>query len=367
MNFFGRNKEEELEEVELQEEQERKLNIENRKLKKKLRDLDPENKGKRQEPIKPWGKKERLIVGLFFTITTLIATFLFLSSHEYKFPGLPQITLKGINLKNPFSEKVIELGQKSISSANDDRAINAINEFKRATRPLSGSYGFIVIRLTDGGMYGTEIEKTFQGASLIKLPVMVLAYQLHERGEFNLDDIYTLKDGDKVKGAGILSFEDEGKTYSYRELIEFMGKHSDRTAYKVLKDVITPEKVNLFLAENGMSATNIETGDTTPGEMAHLLDEIFNTRIISESAKSEIMQYLTNTDFESWIPVGVPQDVRVAHKVGIDSGVLTDAAIVESQNPYILVLMGQGINREETDLFYPEFSKYVYDVENTVQ
>jgi len=33
-----------------------------RKITRKFKDLNPENKKRRKEPPKPWGKKERLIV-----------------------------------------------------------------------------------------------------------------------------------------------------------------------------------------------------------------------------------------------------------------------------------------------------------------
>jgi len=95
MSIFGK-KEKEFEKEENFEE--------GRKITKKLKDLNPENKKKRKEPPKPWGKKERIIIFLVLLATTIIsATLLF--SNSIKFNGLekskshqPRFDLKSINI-----------------------------------------------------------------------------------------------------------------------------------------------------------------------------------------------------------------------------------------------------------------------------
>lgn len=55
MGLFGKNKEEEFDEEEGFNEEE---DLQDRKLTRKFKDLNPENKKRRKEPPKPWGKRK---------------------------------------------------------------------------------------------------------------------------------------------------------------------------------------------------------------------------------------------------------------------------------------------------------------------
>ncbi len=55
---------------------------EGRKIKRKLKDLKPENKKKRKEPPKPWGRKERIIILSVLLVTTIISAVLLLRNSE---------------------------------------------------------------------------------------------------------------------------------------------------------------------------------------------------------------------------------------------------------------------------------------------
>lgn len=363
MNLFGKKEDDEfVDEEELIQEEE---NLENRRLRRKLRDLHSENKKNRNEPPKPWGKKERLIVGGFFLLTTLTATMMFLFSHDFKLPGIPRITLNKINFKNPFGEEVIQIGQKSISIKDDAKALTAISHFKKFTTPLSGHYGFFVYRLTDSEGYGVSNNEKFQGASLLKLPLMVLVYKMSEDGTLDLNTEYVLKDSDKIKGSGVLYVAETGSIYTYRRLVEYMGKNSDRSAYKIMKDVVGEEKLKNYISSIGMKDTDITTGETTPDDLGLIFQKLWKGSLVNESNKDEILSYLTDTIYEKWITAGVPQTVSVSHKFGIDSGVMADGGIIESKNPYILIIMGQGITQYDADILFPKISKDVYEIETS--
>lgn len=99
-----RNQDEDFEEVYEDEEIDE---IERIKARKKFRDLKPENRRRRKEPPKPWGKKERLLVLFIFIATILIATFLSLGSINWKVSGLPRIKIPSLNF---WQEETIILG-----------------------------------------------------------------------------------------------------------------------------------------------------------------------------------------------------------------------------------------------------------------
>lgn len=365
MKLFGKKKDEDIEEEEDELDSEEELK--DRKLTRKFKDLKPENKKSRKEPPKPWGKKERLIVGGFFLFTTISATVMFLMSHEFKFPGFPKITFNSFDLSNPFGEEIIQIGQKKNIPQDDARAKSAITSFDKLTKPLSGHYGFYVIRLGDGVSYGVSTESKFQGASILKLPLMILTYKLSEEKKIDLDTKYILKDVDKVKGSGVLLIAKEGTSYTYRELVKLMGKESDRTAYKVMKDIVGDSILKNFVMESGMKSTNIDSGETTPSNIGILLQKLWNNELVNEDNKKEILADLTNTNYEKWITAGVPVGISVTHKFGKDLGVMTDGGVVMAEEPYIIVIMGNGITNQDADKLFSKVSKDIYEVENSIQ
>lgn len=84
-------------------EEEEEILEEGRKITRKLKDLNPENKKKRKEPPKPWGKKERIIVFVVLLTTTIVsAMLLFNSSFKMNFGNLkvqlPRINLNSLNI-----------------------------------------------------------------------------------------------------------------------------------------------------------------------------------------------------------------------------------------------------------------------------
>lgn len=96
MALFGRNKEEEYEEDE---------EFEVKPIKRKV--IRP-----KKEPIKPWGKKERMVVLLLLAITALLSGVLALTARGLK---IKKIEKPNINLDwNLFSGKTITIGEDDI-------------------------------------------------------------------------------------------------------------------------------------------------------------------------------------------------------------------------------------------------------------
>lgn len=100
MALFGKKKEEEEEVEEIDEK-------EGRKITKGLKDLNPENKRKRKEPPKPWGKKERLIVLTVFVSTVIIAAVLMFTARGTPEFGQINITLPSFESLNILKEETI--------------------------------------------------------------------------------------------------------------------------------------------------------------------------------------------------------------------------------------------------------------------
>jgi hypothetical protein len=113
MALFGRKKDEEdyEDEDELSVDEERS----DRKLTRKFKDLKSENRKKRKEPPKPWGKKERILVLSIMALTLLISGVLALIARRDQI-GVPTFNF---NFEKPnfgsfsiFKEETIEIRKK---------------------------------------------------------------------------------------------------------------------------------------------------------------------------------------------------------------------------------------------------------------
>lgn len=309
MSFLRKNKEEDFEDEYEEEEP----------LPRRVRDLSPKNKRKRKEPPKPWGKKERYIVLGIFLITIFTSAILAISARDFKLPGFPRFSTDFKNFKfNIFKEETITIGKGT--SEQKKKADQIISDFELKTKNLSGTYALYVIDLSNGYSFGIDENKVMQAASLIKLPVM-----LYVSGK--VDD----------------------------SEIEAMGKRSDNAVFTQMRNKFGDKILQDNIISLGMVDTSITENLTTPEEMGDLLKKIY------EDKNELILNSITDTNFEEWLVPGIPEGVRIAHKYGREVHVVNDAGIVYSQNPFVVVIMTQGVIEKEADVIFPELSKLVYD------
>ena len=302
-----------------------------------FKDLKPENKKRRKEPPKPWGRPERLTVLIVIIITVLTSAILSLSARNFKLPGLPRISLPSFN----WGEDTFYIeGDKE----GREKAEKARNYFKDKTRNLSGLYAINVVRLLDGTSYGVNKNEEMQAASLIKLPIMTLVYKKFEAGQLDLDA--------KVSGSNS----------TYRELVEAMGQRSDNNAQIILVKTFGESEIQNYIESIGMMKTSLTKNETTPEEIGLFFKMLWEGKLTTEKHREELLGYMTDTIFADWIVEGI-DDVRVAHKYGREVHVVNDAGIVFANKPFILVLMSDGAVESEADSLIPAVAREIYEIE----
>ena len=306
--------------------------------------------------VKPLGKKirkqplkgGRWSIVIFFLITLLAIASVYLKT------GLPLFWQK-ITAPLIISNKEITL---------KFNAASVLEQIQNLTKDLRGKYGVYVYELKDKNQYGLYQEEKFLAASLMKLPVMICFYQEVEKGNLNPETKYVLKESDKVLGAGILQSKSSGSTYTYRQLIEFMGQYSDNTAFKVMRRILGDEKIQQTIDELGMGKTSLKEFETTPADIGLLFQKVYQGKIINSNNRSEFLNFLTKTAYEDWLPKGVPEKIQVAHKIGKDLGTFSDGGIVFADKPYIIIIMSKDAREIEANEVLPKISSLVWDFEN---
>jgi beta-lactamase class A len=112
--------------------------------------------------------------------------------------------------------------------------------------------GIYVKHLKTGEEAAVRGDETFNSASVIKIPIMVLAYQMAEQGKLKLDARVTMTKADYRGGSGVLRTHDPGLQPTVRDLITQMIITSDNSATDLMiAQVGGVAPVNGWLESNG--------------------------------------------------------------------------------------------------------------------
>jgi len=305
----------------------------------------------------PWGKSERYLLTFVLLTSVAISGVLALYARSWKLPGFPRFKIP----ENVFEETfVIEGNLNSEEYGLGTKEQRIVSNFEKATKKLSGVYGFEVIDLKTGARFGSNQDEEYQAASLMKLPLMAFLFEQAERKRINLSTKHSLQEEEKKGGSGVLQYEPAGTVITNRELIEYMGQHSDNTAFNIALGLVGESNLQEYISEIGMRNTFYEANTTSVRDITSFFKKLWEQRLVSEEDRDEILSYLTDTSYEEYLRAGVPEDVRVAHKYGREIHVVNDAGIVFAENPYIVVIMSKGVLESEADEIFPELSRLIF-------
>jgi len=156
---------------------------------------------------------------------------------------------------------LLALGLLAWSPAGQSTTLHAV--LARAATEFPGRAGIWVKHLTTGETAGVRDGEMFNSASVIKIPVLVLALQMADRGEINLDERLTIRKEDIRGGSGIFRHHDAGLQPTLRDVLLQMIITSDNTATDLMIGVVGRQRVNQLLDSLGYRATRLRmtTGD----------------------------------------------------------------------------------------------------------
>ena len=231
-----------------------------------------------------------------------------------------------------------------------------------------GRAGIWVKHLTTGEEAAVAGDDTFNSASVIKLPVFVLAYQQAARGALSLDDRITIRKEDVRGGSGVIRYHDAGLQPTLRDVLMQMIITSDNTATDLaIAKVGGVAAVNAWINENGFrdmrltqttgelfakytalppgedrnDKTNRDRGywlgEMTPRATGRLLEALQRGTLVSAKASEEMIRVMRAQQAGSRrLPHFL--DVPVAHKTGDFPPVLAnDVGVVFARSGPIVI------------------------------
>jgi beta-lactamase class A len=219
----------------------------------------------------------------------------------------------------------------------------AVEQIGALVTAFRGQMGVAAIDLGTGETIAVNADARFPTASTIKTAVMIEAWQQAADGRLSMDTTLTLRDVDKVGGAGVLRGlhgPQGGLALTVADLIHLMIVLSDNTATNLLIGRVGTARVNERLESYGLGSTRLfrptfrdgradvlpelerefGLGMTTPREMARLMALIAEGKAVNRSASDAMLATLRGQQDRAMIPrlIAAADRIQIGNKTGTD-------------------------------------------------
>ncbi len=304
-----------------------------------------------------------LIIILIILILAIFYIFLIIKNVSTNSTTETQTSLKMTN-QPAIDENIASSAQSKNSKEQNQKITEHINNIINTNQ--YGKCGVYVKNIKTGEEITINENEEFFPASIYKLPLAVLILKDIDDKKVSFDDNYIVNYSHIAYSYDALASK-IGSSVSVRYLLESLIRNSDNTAQKLLTTEIIGgyENFNKRIIEDlkidGFQG-NFENLSVTPREVGTLLENIYHKKYLSGVSNEYLLELLSSTSssFDDRIVIGVPDDTRVAHKIGQLDDIYQDAGIVYGDEDYIIVLMNEKI------MSYDMASKKISDISNLI-
>jgi beta-lactamase class A len=206
---------------------------------------------------------------------------------------------------------------------------------------FKGNAGIVIKDLASGWEIDINKRQIFPAASLVKIPIMAGCFKAIEEGRISLESEIRLDPQDKTPGSGVLKAMPSGSVYTVDKLIQLMIDESDNTAANLLISRLTPEYLNAFFKQQGLSGTCLQRkmmdfskrgqgveNYTSAEDIAVLLERMYRGGCVNPTVSEKCIAVLLKQKMKDRIPKKLPKETPVAHKTGLERNVCHDAGVV---------------------------------------
>ncbi|WP_169716690.1 serine hydrolase [Sporomusa acidovorans] len=213
-------------------------------------------------------------------------------------------------------------------------------------------------------------------ASLIKIPIMIEAFNQKNQGKLDFNEQVTIRRAETVEGGSVYNLAD-GTVLTIAQLVELMIVQSDNSACNILIDKLKMDNVNAMIKKLGCSSDTslqrkmmdfaaVKQGRqnyTNVTDMANILEKLYYGKCLDPKSDKAMLEIMARQEDNTIIPAQLPHHIKIAHKTGELDGMNYDCGIVYGQSrTYILCMMAENV-KDEPQVFYDmsNMSLAIYD------
>jgi beta-lactamase class A len=242
------------------------------------------------------------------------------------------------------------------------RASDLENQLKELAASHKGNVALYAKNLTTGESVSLDANRPVQTASVIKLPLMLQAFEQIKSGKLKPSTALVLTKDNQVGGSGILNLMDPGLALTVKDTITLMMTLSDNTATNMLIDAVGLKPTNEMLGRMGLRNTyfykkvfkpadgpmpadqkQFGLGKTTAEEMAEVMESIYRCDLGDRTLCTEMIAIMRSQQYRDMLPRYLEtsdssEDLSpIADKIGALDDVRNDVALVYTKRGPIII------------------------------
>ncbi|HSB92227.1 MAG TPA: serine hydrolase [Flavitalea sp.] len=226
------------------------------------------------------------------------------------------------------------------------------NGIDAIVKGFHGQVGVYVKNLRTGNGYGFQADSLFPTASMVKLPIMIGVMDKINQGVLIDTQHLQYKDSLLYQGVDILGSFKPGEQIELSKVMMLMLSMSDNTASLWLQSLAgTGVRINQILDSLGFVYTRVNSrtpgreaareqygwGQTTPKEMARLLEMLYRHQLVSDSLSERMLKLTSRNYWDQEANSVIPAGVFVSSKNGaVDESRSEVMLVYAGKNPYVL-------------------------------
>ena len=248
-------------------------------------------------------------------------------------------------------------------------------------QPFHGNVGIYIKNLTTGKTTGINADSIYPTASMVKIPILIGIMDKINRDELKFHQEIIYNDSLLYPGVDILGSFKNGEKIELGKLMMLMMTMSDNTASRYLQMFAgTGTRINTILDSMGFQHTRVNSktpgreeiwkkygwGQTTPREMATLLESIYNGKVISPAASSRMLRIINRNYWDAEAVSQIPPYAAVFSKSGALDEYRSEVVLVRGvKSAYVFCIITNN-NTDKSWTYDNEAWKLIRNVSNVL-
>lgn len=220
-------------------------------------------------------------------------------------------------------------------------------EVEELVKGFNGDVGVYIKDLRGNKTVMINADSVFPTASMVKVPILIGVMDKIEKGELSYTQQLEYRDSLLYQGVDILGSFKQGEKIEVGKLIMLMLTMSDNTASLWLQSLVGGgTRINHILDSIGFDNTRVNSrtpgreenrtkygwGQTTPREMATILELIYKYDVVSPAASERMMRSLGRNFWDGNAISELPPTVSVVSKNGAVNASRSEVLLVTGPN-----------------------------------
>ncbi len=264
-------------------------------------------------------------------------------------------------IKNDYP--LIDPARQFISQENFITNVQPLREYlNELSEKYPNSLSIYYEQLNSGANIVVNKDLKLYVASLIKLPIAIVAVKQVEKGIWDWNTKFAIKSEDLDQDSGsvyknIMNFDPNNDVLTLEQLISAMLIDSDNTAKNILVNNLSKKDFNDFEQEVGFQDVFDENGHASAKEYSRVLRVLYTSSFLERKNSQKILELLDKAKFKNFLSRGVPADVTFPHKYGENANekIFADTGIVYVPNkPYMITVIFKSKDVTEESVKFAE-------------